>query len=237
MHGVLSRVIRRRNWLLTDGHVYIGRCQVSAVLSDVAAFYRSEYIAGAVVYNMVSWCSGKGGGGGGRRTASQNPQPDFSFSTNIPPNHPYALLNLLPYRRAAVNDSFPAGCGSWNWIPLSTSNRVGLNCHTDPYSFSAAKPVDVIACKKSVQGTVPGVEVTSGLKKRVRKTFSARASTGKVGCGSCPFSSRAAAAAAVSAVPWRGVPRVFTLTFGAAGGGAAGSSLKKSSEKGLTRTS
>ena len=58
---MLSRVIQRRNWLSTDGHVYIGRCPVSAVLSDVAALHRSEYIAGAVVYNMV--CRGVRGKG------------------------------------------------------------------------------------------------------------------------------------------------------------------------------
>ena len=59
----------------------------------------------------------------------------------------------------------------------------GVNCHTEPYSFSAAKPMLVIACRKSVQLTSPPWEGLEGVGKREVKTLYARRGRVKTGNG------------------------------------------------------
>lgn len=86
------------------------------------------------------------------------------YSTpKIPPSHPYALCNLLPIRLAVRNAIFPLGCGSWKLMAFSTSSLDGVNCHTDPYSFSTAKPVEAMACTKSAQGISPAWSARVGV--------------------------------------------------------------------------
>lgn len=67
-------------------------------------------------------------------------------------------------------------------LSAATLSGSGLNCHTDPYNFSGAKPTDTMAYKKSAQATSPGVEVMECVKNSVLKTLSALALRMK--CGS-----------------------------------------------------
>ena len=56
-------------------------------------------------------------------------------------------------------------------MAFSTSSFVGVNCHTDPYSFSMLKPVEALACRKSVHGSSPGVVSDSGGEEKGVEDF------------------------------------------------------------------
>jgi hypothetical protein len=71
----------------------------------------------------------------------------FSSRAKDDPSQPQALFSRRPYRLAMRYKILVfAPCGSWNWMLLSTANfsGSGLNCQTDPYSFSGTKPMDAM---------------------------------------------------------------------------------------------
>jgi hypothetical protein len=98
-------------------------------------------------------------------------------------------------------------------MAFSTSNLDGVNCHTDPYTFSMVKPVDAMACRKSVQGISPAWSARVGVWKRVLKTFRARLLTVKFGWMSCCGRS-SGSAIATSGSGGFAVPLVLALILG-----------------------
>lgn len=95
----------------------------------------------------------------------------------------------------------------------SLSSPVGRKTQTEPYSFSAEKPVRHRACTKSPQVTSPGSEDIEGMKKMVLNTFKARLSTLKTG-SVLSSSGVPVAAAPLARAESRAIPRVFVWAFG-----------------------
>ena len=95
----------------------------------------------------------------------------------------------------------------------STSRPRGLNCQTEPYSFSARKHVEHSACTKSCQATSPGCDEAEGLKNIVEKAFHARLSTENLGCGSERELVSETDSVGANKAGADGVPRVLVLGF------------------------
>jgi len=96
----------------------------------------------------------------------------------------------------------------------STSRVAGVNCHTDPYSFSGANPVAAIAKRKSAQGISPGKSFCEGLKNKALKTLKARFLRVNTGCLS---STGAGVGSSTISVLSCAEPLVLGLTFGSVG--------------------
>lgn len=94
----------------------------------------------------------------------------------------------------------------------STSNFIGLNCQTAPYSFSGRKPVDAKAYRKSAHAISPGKSGWFGTKNSALSTLKTRLSTANVGwIPSCTAGCDSGMGVSVAIE----IPFVLSLTFGA----------------------